>query len=231
MPNDADSIQLILTDIEGTTSSIAFVQEVLFPYSAKHLSDFVRQHIDDTAIQQQLKAAAAIVKDEGGQVDATDITAMTDILLGWLQQDRKATPLKALQGMIWEAGYRQGDYQAHMYPDATECLRRWHEQDVPLYVYSSGSVRAQELFFGFSQDGDRCRCLAGTLIPALAPNKLRRRIRRFWNACSNSMRFRPATCCSCRILKLSWTPLSMPVCRPAGWFETLRPKPGIAATR
>jgi len=161
MPNDADSIQLILTDIEGTTSSIAFVKEVLFPYSAKHLSDFVRQHIGDTAIQQQLKAAAAIVKDEGGQVDATDITAMTDILLGWLQQDRKATPLKALQGMIWEAGYRQGDYQAHMYPDATECLRRWHEQDVPLYVYSSGSVRAQELFFGFSQDGDLLPLFSG----------------------------------------------------------------------
>lgn len=161
MPNDADSIQLVLTDIEGTTSSIAFVKDVLFPYAAEHLPNFIRQNIDDTAVQQQLKAAAAIVKDEGGQADATDITAMTDILLGWIQQDRKATPLKALQGMIWEAGYQQGDYQAHMYPDATECLRRWHAQGLPLYVYSSGSVRAQELFFGFSQDGDLLPLFAG----------------------------------------------------------------------
>ena len=75
-------------------------------------------------------------------------------LLQWIAEDRKATPLKALQGMIWKTGYENGDYQAHMYPDATEYLKKWHDSGLPLYVYSSGSVKAQELFFGYSQDGN-----------------------------------------------------------------------------
>ncbi|MBM96806.1 MAG: acireductone synthase [Oceanospirillaceae bacterium] len=155
------SVKIILTDIEGTTSSISFVKDTLFPYAAEHLPSYIRHNVDDTAVQQQLASTAAMVHDEGGNVDATDIDAVTRVLLGWIAEDRKATPLKALQGMIWEDGYRNGDYQAHMYPDATEHLRQWHERGIPLYVYSSGSVRAQELFFGFSQDGDLLPLFSG----------------------------------------------------------------------
>ena len=75
-------------------------------------------------------------------------------MLEWIAEDRKVTPLKSLQGLIWEAGYRNGDYQAHMYPDATEYLNKWHSDDIPLYVYSSGSVQAQKLFFEFTVDGN-----------------------------------------------------------------------------
>lgn len=158
---DKDKVKVILTDIEGTTSSIAFVKDTLFPYAAEHLPAFIQQHMGDTTVQQQLKAAATLINDEGGNVDATDVQAMASALLAWISMDRKATPLKALQGMIWEHGYQNGDYQAHMYPDATDCLQQWHTADIPLYVYSSGSVRAQELFFRFSQDGNLLPLFAG----------------------------------------------------------------------
>lgn len=157
----SDAVKVILTDIEGTTSSISFVKDTLFPYAAQRLAGFIRKHLDDTGVQQQLASTAAIVNDEGGAVEAADVDAISQVLLNWIAEDRKATPLKALQGMIWEDGYRNGDYQAHMYSDATASLRRWNSEGIPLYVYSSGSVKAQQLFFGFSQDGDLLPLFAG----------------------------------------------------------------------
>jgi len=149
-----DNVKTILTDIEGTTSSISFVKDVLFPYAADHLATFVQQHQHQPEVQQQLQATAALVAAEGQPLTPDDLDAVIGCLLRWIEQDTKATPLKALQGMIWKQGYEQGDYQAHMYPDATEQLKHWHSQGLPLYVYSSGSVQAQQLFFGYSQDGD-----------------------------------------------------------------------------
>ncbi|MAE34706.1 MAG: acireductone synthase [Oceanospirillaceae bacterium] len=87
-------------------------------------------------------------------MSADNTDALIAKLLQWISEDRKATPLKALQGLIWKTGYENGDYQAHMYPDATEYLKKWNDSGLPLYVYSSGSVKAQELFFGYSQDGN-----------------------------------------------------------------------------
>ena len=146
--------RIILTDIEGTTSSIHFVKEVLFPYAAEHLAGYVQQHQNDEAVQEILFETARLASVEGDAFDPRDTEGLIAHLLQWIAEDRKVTPLKSLQGLIWEAGYRNGDYQAHMYPDATEYLQAWHEQGLPLYVYSSGSVKAQELFFEFTQDGN-----------------------------------------------------------------------------
>lgn len=146
--------RVILTDIEGTTSSIHFVKEVLFPYAADHLRDFVQEHQKDEAVQEILFETARLASVEGDAFDPKDIDSLVAHLLQWIAEDRKVTPLKSLQGLIWEAGYRNGDYQAHMYPDATEYLQTWHAQGLPLYVYSSGSVKAQQLFFEFTQDGN-----------------------------------------------------------------------------
>ncbi|MBE0482488.1 MAG: acireductone synthase [Bacterioplanes sp.] len=153
------TIRLILTDIEGTTSSISFVKEVLFPYATKHLPDYVRTH--QHTLVDVLAATAALAAEEGRQIDVNDIEALIDVLLSWIANDKKATPLKTLQGLIWRAGYEQGDYRAHMYPDATQALRAWHENGIPLYVYSSGSVGAQKLFFAYSQDGDLLPVFSG----------------------------------------------------------------------
>ncbi|WP_148862405.1 acireductone synthase [Marinobacter fonticola] len=143
-------IGVILTDIEGTTSSISFVHDVLFPYAAEHMADFVRQQApDNEAVQVQLKAVA----DESGG-DPSDLEGLVDTLLTWIREDRKATPLKALQGMIWEKGYRDGDFKGHVYQDAADKLREWHDRGLRQYVYSSGSVQAQKLIFGFSSCGN-----------------------------------------------------------------------------
>lgn len=143
------SIQAILTDIEGTTSSISFVKDVLFPYAAEHLDGFVKSHLQHPDVQQALRDTAQLC---GKNPD--DLNALLNQLQDWLREDKKITPLKTLQGLIWQAGYEQGDYQAHMYEDATDCLRQWHAQGLPLYVYSSGSVYAQKLFFANTVDGD-----------------------------------------------------------------------------
>lgn len=161
------TIKVILTDVEGTTSSISFVKEVLFPYAAEHLSGYVRANQDNEQVQQQLAATAQLLLDEApdSEVSLDDLSADTDALintlLDWIAEDRKATPLKALQGLIWAEGYQNGDYQAHMYADATRCLKQWKEQGLALYVYSSGSVKAQQLFFGYSQDGDLLPLFSG----------------------------------------------------------------------
>lgn len=142
-------VQTILTDIEGTTSSIGFVRDVLFPYAAKELPRFVRKHAGDTAVRELIRASAI----QAGLRD-TDLDAVIAQLLAWMEDDVKTTPLKALQGMVWAAGYRRGDYRAHVYEDASRNLRRWFEQGLSLHVYSSGSVQAQELFFRYSDRGD-----------------------------------------------------------------------------
>ncbi len=148
------NVKLILTDIEGTTSSITFVKDVLFPYAAKHLPAFVKENINDEKVQTALQQTAELAAEDGDVINADNTDALIAKLLQWISEDRKATPLKALQGLIWKTGYENGDYQAHMYPDATEYLKKWHDSGLPLYVYSSGSVKAQELFFGYSQDGN-----------------------------------------------------------------------------
>ncbi|MCB1728275.1 MAG: acireductone synthase, partial [Gammaproteobacteria bacterium] len=135
-------IQAILTDIEGTTSSISFVKDVLFPYAREHMRDFVQTHADEVPVRQALDDVDNAVGHLLNTEDAIDQLIM------WIDQDRKITPLKALQGLIWEAGYRDGDFHGHVYPDAVDRLRRWQADGLRLYVYSSGSVYAQKLLFG-----------------------------------------------------------------------------------
>ena len=141
-------ISAILTDIEGTTSSISFVKDVLFPYARRALPGFVREHGHEAEVRRWLDQVAV---ENGGMCQDEMIV---ETLQGWIDEDRKHTALKALQGMIWEAGYRDADFTAHIYPDAAPALRGWHGSGLPLYVYSSGSVPAQKLFFGHSDAGD-----------------------------------------------------------------------------
>ena len=134
----------VLTDIEGTTSSIAFVTDTLFPYARARLADYVATHAAEVA---------PVIAGVPGDKVAT--------LLRWMDEDAKETPLKALQGMIWADGYKSADFTSHMYPDAAPALRQWKEQGLRLYVYSSGSVPAQRLLFGHSDAGDLTELFSG----------------------------------------------------------------------
>ena len=147
--------RVILTDIEGTTSSISFVKQVLFPYARRALPAFVRRHGQEPQVRKWLDAAAL---DIGG---VSSDNCIVDILQQWIDEDRKATPLKALQGMIWRQGYEAGELSGHVYADTPVYLRRWHQAGIQLYVYSSGSVEAQKLIFGHSDAGDLRPLFAG----------------------------------------------------------------------
>lgn len=159
-------IKAILTDIEGTTSAVSFVFDVLFPYAAKHLPDFVRQQAERGDVAEQLAA----VRRDSHEPDA-DVERVIEILLGWIAEDRKATPLKALQGMVWEQGYQAGQLKGHVYPDAVEALKRWHQEGFQLFVYSSGSIQAQKLIFGCSEAGDLTPLFSGYFDTTSGPKR------------------------------------------------------------
>jgi enolase-phosphatase E1 len=159
-------ITTILTDIEGTTSSISFVKDVLFPYARERLPAFVVTHADDPDVQHWLHEAAK----EAGLV-STGQQELIDLLLEWIDADRKSTALKALQGMIWKDGYASGEYRAHVYPEVAARLRAWHAAGKRLYVYSSGSVPAQKLFFAHSEAGDLGPLLSGYFDTETGPKR------------------------------------------------------------
>ncbi len=144
-------VRAILTDIEGTTSSIAFVTEVLFPYARARIADYVALHPETVA-----------------GVPGDDPVAT---LLAWMDTDAKETPLKALQGLIWAEGYADGTLQGHVYPDAVAALLRWHAAGLALYVFSSGSVAAQKLIFGHSVAGDLTPLFSGYFDTTTGPKR------------------------------------------------------------
>ncbi len=157
-------IRAIVTDIEGTTSDIRFVHNVLFPYARERLAAFV-------SAQQYAEPVNTILdnlREEIAQPQAStnDLIAT---LFAFMDEDRKSTALKALQGIIWQDGYVNGDFTGHLYPDVLPALEKWKSQGIDLYVYSSGSVAAQKLLFGYSDEGDITHLFSGyfdTLVGA-----------------------------------------------------------------
>lgn len=148
-------IKAIVTDIEGTTSSLSFVKDILFPYARANLPDYVRSHADEPQVKAQLDA---VRKEIGAHADIESIIVQ---LLQWIAEDKKATPLKALQGMVWQKGYADGDFHGHIYADAYEQLKAWHALGIKLYIYSSGSVFAQKLLYAHTRYGDLTPLFSG----------------------------------------------------------------------
>ena len=136
----------VLLDIEGTLGSKTFLSQVLAPYAQQHLRDYVDRHRDTPVVAQALLDTQALAGDT--------VSDPVGILLHWISQDRKAPPLKKLQGLVWRRGFEQGAFQGHLFIDAVRALQRWHQAGVPLAIYSSGSVQAQQLYFGHSVAGD-----------------------------------------------------------------------------
>lgn len=140
---------VVLTDIEGTTTDIAFVHEVLFPFARRTLPELIRTRAAEPEIAAALAAARERAEAPGMSLDDT-----IALLLRWIAEDRKETSLKTLQGIAWEAGYASGELVSPVYPDAVAALRAWHAAGYALAVYSSGSERAQRLLFAHTDAGD-----------------------------------------------------------------------------
>ena len=196
----------ILTDIEGTTSSIAFVAETLFPYARARLPAFVSAHPE---------AAAPIL----AEVAATEPGDPVATLIRWIDEDRKATPLKTLQGMIWADGYREGAFTGHIYADAAAALRRWNAAGIALYVFSSGSVAAQKLLFGHSDAGDLTPLFSGYFDTTTGP----KREAASYTAIAGAIGFDPQD-----VLFLSDTPEEIAAARAAGLQALLIDRAGGA---
>ena len=148
-------IKAIITDIEGTTSSLSFVKDVLFPSARERMAEFLRAHAQEPAVRREIEEVRRI----NGQ-NLSD-AQVAEQLIRWIDEDKKITPLKALQGMIWEDGYRKNDFKGHMYEDAVHNLKQWKAAGIALYVFSSGSVQAQKLLFAHTDHGDLTPLFSG----------------------------------------------------------------------
>ncbi len=155
----------IITDIEGTTSSISFVKDVLFPYASEHLESFLQANLEQPFVMKLIHQVLNY-NNEASLFDNSpcdmsmpalsekDLQRAIEFLQHWIKLDMKIKPLKDLQGLIWEQGYKNQDFYGHIYDDAYEKLKEWYTQGIKLYVYSSGSVYAQKLLFGHTKFGD-----------------------------------------------------------------------------
>ena len=162
----------ILLDVEGTTSSISFVYDVLFAFARQHVGDFLWQHRLDPAVQ----AAAAVLATETGAADATladpaGTTRMALAAIDLMNRDVKSTPLKALQGMIWRSGFDSGELVSHVFEDVPETLAQWADSGLDVRIYSSGSIDAQKLFFSHTCAGDLTPHLRGHYDTTTGPKR------------------------------------------------------------
>jgi enolase-phosphatase E1 len=145
-------MKYILMDVEGTTTSISFVHDTLFPYSTKRLKDYVDAHLSSPSVQEVLLKTQSTVREEEDL--NLNREALVEKLLEWIRIDRKHGALKKLQGLIWNEGYTKGEIKGHVYEDVPPALKEWKARGLELGIYSSGSVEAQKDLFGHSVFGD-----------------------------------------------------------------------------
>ncbi len=141
-------IKAIITDIEGTITPISFVKDVLFPYSNQKIESFIKENLNNPEVLKILKDIKNIENKE------LTLDEIISTLKKWIEEDKKITPLKEIQGLIWEEGYKTGQLEGYIYPDAYKNLKLWFDNGLKIYVYSSGSVKAQKLLFSNTNYGD-----------------------------------------------------------------------------
>lgn len=161
---DESQIRVLLLDIEGTTTPVDFVYRRLFPYAGKKLESFLREHAEDPEVRSLITDLKALHDQDGNKglkppewVDEGDQSRLFSSITycQWLMaKDSKCTPLKLLQGKIWQAGYAKGELHGEVYPDVPLAFERWRRQKKLICIYSSGSVLAQQLLFRSTEAGD-----------------------------------------------------------------------------
>lgn len=170
-----ESVGTILLDIEGTTTPIEFVHNILFPYARARVRDFLEQHAADPDVRADL----ALLKREhaAGSPHESGLPPWEPVAyVHWLMdRDRKSTGLKSLQGKIWEEGYRAGALrgQAQVYPDVAPALSRWRKQGRGIAIFSSGSVQAQRNLFANTTAGDLAPFLSRYFDTTTGPKRER----------------------------------------------------------
>ncbi len=155
-------MKALIFDIEGTTTDINFVHNILFPFAKKNIESFVRSEQENLApLIQKIKADNNI----------SSIDEVIALLKKWIDEDKKVKELKDIQGLIWKEGYQKGEYTAHLYPDVIPALNKWKDQGLDLYIYSSGSIQAQKLLFSHTESGDITSLFKGYFDTTSGPKK------------------------------------------------------------
>jgi enolase-phosphatase E1 len=218
----------VLLDIEGTTSPIAFVHDVLFPFARTHLQPFLRDAANADAVQRIATALAAERSHENGpdtpplwRATTPDETlASVAAYAEWLMdRDRKSPGLKQLQGLIWEGGYRAGALKGEIFEDVAPAIRRWHDAGVAVAIYSSGSALAQRLLFQSTTAGDLTTLLAAFFDTAVGP----KRDADSYRAIAKDLSIAPSA-----ILFISDVTAELSAARSAGFQVLLSVRPGNA---
>ena len=163
--------QVILLDVEGTTSSIDFVHNVLFGYAKEHVATFLQEHSHDPKVYE---IAQTLAQETGLDANIRNSSGCTQVVLATIDlmnKDVKSTPLKALQGIIWKTGFQSGHLVAHVFDDVPPSLASWSNSGIDIRIYSSGSIEAQKLFFGHTAAGDLTQYLRGHYDTTTGPKR------------------------------------------------------------
>ena len=156
-PTASETVRAILLDIEGTTTPIAFVHDVLFTYAREHVRDYMAQHAKELATDiAQLREEHARDVSSGAQPPplTNDAESLITYIHWLIDRDRKSTGLKSLQGKVWREGYANGTLKAQVFSDVRPAFERWHKAGLQISIFSSGSALAQQLLFAHTEDGD-----------------------------------------------------------------------------
>jgi len=145
-------IRGILLDIEGTTTPISFVHDVLFSYARTHVRDYLKKHLNEADVRADISLLDADY--QGQNFRANDLDAVAAHVNELIDLDSKSTGLKSLQGKIWHEGYSDGSLRAQVFPDVAPALARWRVAGLSVSIFSSGSVLAQQLLFAHTEAGD-----------------------------------------------------------------------------
>lgn len=159
-------VDVIVVDIEGTTSASGYIFDVMFPYSRQEMPHWVELH-RDTELLADLKQQTAHMLSVEALTDAEFVRTMQQ----WIDEDRKASPLKTAQGLIWEEGFDSGLLESHVFDEVPGALRAWKQAGFALYVYSSGSVAAQISWFANAPQGSLSDVFSGNFDTVNAGSK------------------------------------------------------------
>lgn len=151
-------IKYVLSDIEGTTSSISFVVDELFPYFRSNIQELPRMAMVSEVKESFAQVISLVKEEEGKSITTTEeVIAYLD---KWSREDRKVTPLKTLQGFVWKKAYEDGSIKGHVYDDVPTCFNKWRANGLKIGIFSSGSIHAQKLLFQYSCFGDLSKHLS-----------------------------------------------------------------------
>ena len=224
------AVRAIVLDIEGTTTPVAFVYDVLFPFARAHLREYLQEHARDAAVRDALerlrdewRADVAARQDPPEWNEDSPVSAA--VYLEWLMdRDLKSPALKLLQGHIWEGGYRSGVLKGELFPDVRPAFERWRSVPVKIAIYSSGSALAQRLLFGAASDGDLTPFIVGFFDTSVGAKTSPDSYRRIASGLGQD---------AAQVLFVSDVPAELDAARSAGCQVLLAERPGnraVAAT-